>query len=95
MLSVVFTNSTCLFDLYVVNSAFRQLFGEGLNWAGCAMIVLLNQQRRFEALDFCYHMLRVNRVDQKDEICKAIVSVMRPILNDYAFVTHFVTIFLS
>ena len=52
----------------------RQLFGEGLNWAGCALIVLLNQQRRFEALDFCYHILRVNRVDQKDETCKGIVS---------------------
>ena len=53
----------------------RQLFGEGLNWAGCAMIVLLGQQRRFEALDFCYHILRVNRVDMKDEMCKAIVSI--------------------
>ena len=50
----------------------EQLFGEGLNWAGCALIVLLNQQRRFEALDFCYHILRVNRVDQKDEVIKGI-----------------------
>lgn len=54
---------------------YRQLFGEGLNWAGCVLIVLLNQQRRFEALDFCYHMLKVNRVDQKDEVCKGIVSI--------------------
>ena len=45
-----------------------------MNWAGCALIVLLNQQRRFEALDFCYHILRVNRVDMKDEMCKGIVS---------------------
>ena len=28
----------------------EQLFGEGLNWAGAVMIVLLGQQRRF--LDF-------------------------------------------
>lgn len=48
----------------------EQLFGEGLNWAGCALIVLLGQQRRFEALDFCYHILRVNRVDMKDEVIK-------------------------
>ncbi|KAK2176605.1 hypothetical protein NP493_652g01000 [Ridgeia piscesae] len=48
----------------------EQLFGEGLNWAGCSLIVLLGQQRRFEALDFSYHLLRVNRVDQKDEMCK-------------------------
>lgn len=39
------------------------------------MIVLLGQQRRFEALDFCYHILRVQRVDGKDEIVKGIVSI--------------------
>lgn len=53
---------------------FRQLFGEGLTWAGCTMIALLNQQRKFEALDFCYHILRVQRVDGKDEMVKGIVS---------------------
>lgn len=53
---------------------YRELFGEGLHWAGCAMIVLLGQQRRFEALDFCYHILRVQRVDGKDENVKGIVS---------------------
>lgn len=53
---------------------FRQLFGEGLNWAGCVMIVLLGQQRKFEALDFSYHILRVQRVDMKDETVKGIVS---------------------
>jgi cytoplasmic FMR1 interacting protein len=36
------------------------------------MIVLLGQQRRFEALDFCYHILRVQRVDNKDEVIKGI-----------------------
>jgi Cytoplasmic Fragile-X interacting family len=51
----------------------RELFGEGLHWAGCAIIVLLNQQRRFEALDFCYHILRVQRVDGKDGTVKGIV----------------------
>lgn len=50
----------------------EELFGEGLHWAGCAMIVLLGQQRRFEALDFCYHILRVQRVDGKDENVKGI-----------------------
>lgn len=38
------------------------------------MIILLGQQRRFEALDFCYHILRVQRVDGKDENVKGIVS---------------------
>ena len=50
------------------------MFGEGLNWAGCVLIVLLSQQRRFECLDFCYHIYRVQRVDGKDENIKGIVS---------------------
>ncbi|XP_059150444.1 cytoplasmic FMR1-interacting protein-like isoform X1 [Physella acuta] len=50
----------------------EELFGEGLNWAGCVLITLLGQQRRFEALDFCYHLLKVNRVDMKDENIKGI-----------------------
>ncbi|XP_045119572.1 cytoplasmic FMR1-interacting protein-like isoform X1 [Portunus trituberculatus] len=54
------------------NFTVEQLFGEGLNWAGCCMIVLLGQQRRFEALDFCYHILRVQKVDGKDELIKGI-----------------------
>lgn len=45
-----------------------------MHWAGCTMIMLLNQQRRFEALDFCYHILRVQRVDGKDDTVKGIVS---------------------
>ena len=63
-------------QLYNRNFRFRQLFGEGLNWAGCVMIVLLGQQRRFEALDFCYHVYRVQRVDGKDETIKGIVSTL-------------------
>lgn len=50
----------------------EQLFGEGLNWAGCTMISLLGQQLRFDALDFCYHLLRVQRVDEKDDTMKGI-----------------------
>jgi len=45
----------------------EQVFGEGVNWAGCTIITLLGQQRRFEALDFCYHLLRVQRIDMRDE----------------------------
>lgn len=56
----------------------RELFGEGLNWAGCALIVLLSQQRRFEALDFCYHVLKVNRVDQKQGTIMGHVSITIP-----------------
>ncbi|CAG9120097.1 unnamed protein product [Plutella xylostella] len=55
----------------------EELFGEGLHWAGCTIIALLGQQRRFEALDFCYHILRVQRQDQKDDVVKGIVSILR------------------
>ncbi|VDM07312.1 unnamed protein product [Wuchereria bancrofti] len=48
------------------------LFGDGLHWAGCGIIALLNQHRRFEILDFSYHLLRVHRADGKDNIVHGI-----------------------
>ena len=59
-------------DLYLDNVIRREVFGEGLNWAGCTMVTLLGQQRRFETFDFCYHLLRVNRHDAKHEVVKGI-----------------------
>ncbi|CAH0383666.1 unnamed protein product [Bemisia tabaci] len=56
----------------ILVSSSRELFGEDLNWAGWTMIVLLGQQCRFKALDFCHHILRVQRVDGKDENVKGI-----------------------
>ncbi|CAG0895532.1 unnamed protein product [Cyprideis torosa] len=50
----------------------EQLFGEGLHWAGCALIILLEQHRRFEALDFSYHLLRVQRMDNQDKNVKGV-----------------------
>ncbi|KAA3681564.1 cytoplasmic FMR1 interacting protein [Paragonimus westermani] len=44
----------------------EEMFGEGLNWAGCAIMLLLGQQRRFEILDFGGHLLRLQRADKKD-----------------------------
>ncbi|KAL9921163.1 cytoplasmic FMR1-interacting protein-like [Glossina fuscipes fuscipes] len=41
------------------------------------MIVLLGQQRRFKALDFWCHILRVQRVDGKNEDVKGIVNPTR------------------
>jgi hypothetical protein len=54
----------------------RQLFGEGLYWAGCAFVVLLNQQKRFEALDFCSHIVKVYDVDPRDETVGGVVSFL-------------------
>lgn len=59
-----------LFTPAASSPAPRQCFGDGLNWAGCSIIVLLGQQRRFDLFDFCYHLLKVQRQDGKDEIIK-------------------------
>ncbi|XP_072268911.1 cytoplasmic FMR1-interacting protein 1 isoform X3 [Pyxicephalus adspersus] len=50
----------------------EQCFGDGLHWAGCMIIVLLGQHRRFNVLDFCYHLLKVQKHDGKDEIIKSV-----------------------
>jgi len=52
----------------------REWCGEGLQWAGCTLITLLGQQQRCEALDFCYHLLRVNEVDKPDAEVQGVVS---------------------
>uniref|UniRef100_A0A7N6BJ72 Cytoplasmic FMR1-interacting protein n=1 Tax=Anabas testudineus TaxID=64144 RepID=A0A7N6BJ72_ANATE len=50
----------------------EQCFGDGLHWAGCMIITLLGQQRRFDILDFSYHLLKVQKHDGKDEIIKSV-----------------------
>ncbi|KAE9551006.1 hypothetical protein FO519_005792 [Halicephalobus sp. NKZ332] len=39
----------------------EEIFGDGLHFAGCALVRLLGQWRRFEVFDFTYHLLRVHR----------------------------------
>ncbi|EUB63727.1 Cytoplasmic FMR1-interacting protein [Echinococcus granulosus] len=51
----------------------EEMFGEGLNWAGCTLITLLGQQRRFEMLDFGAHFVKLQRSDKLDT-CKDGVS---------------------
>uniref|UniRef100_A0A8C9VFH5 Cytoplasmic FMR1-interacting protein n=1 Tax=Scleropages formosus TaxID=113540 RepID=A0A8C9VFH5_SCLFO len=50
----------------------EQCFGDGLHWAGCMIITLLGQQRRFDILDFSYHLLKVQKHDGKDEVIKSV-----------------------
>ena len=40
----------------------EEVFGDGLIWGGITIIYLLGQHRRFEALDFCYHILNVHHL---------------------------------
>ncbi|XP_026121450.1 cytoplasmic FMR1-interacting protein 1 homolog isoform X1 [Carassius auratus] len=70
----------------------EQCFGDGLNWAGCMIITLLGQHRRFDILDFSYHLLKVQKHDGKDEVIKSVplkkmVDRIRKfqILNDEIF----------
>lgn len=53
----------------------EEMFGEGLNWAGCSLIYLLGQQRRFEIVDFGTHFLRLQRVDNKNSTIDGVVII--------------------
>jgi len=50
----------------------EQLFGDGLHWAACSIMMLLGQHNRFEAFDFSYHVMKVQRYDNKDEVIKQV-----------------------
>jgi cytoplasmic FMR1 interacting protein len=39
-------------------------FGDGLLWAGCTIISLLNQSKRHHAFDFCNHIIAAWDIDQ-------------------------------
>lgn len=46
---------------------FSEIFGDSINWAGMAIIRLLNQHRRFDVIDFAYHLLRVYRAEPRPQ----------------------------
>ncbi|KAF7638684.1 Cytoplasmic FMR1-interacting protein [Meloidogyne graminicola] len=54
-------NSPAIIETIWQGLSIEELFGDGIYWTGCTLIRLLGQHRRFEVLDFCYHLLRVNR----------------------------------
>ena len=60
--------------------SYRECFGEGLQWAGCTIVTLLGQQKRFEGLDFCYHLSRVYEVDSQDG---DVHGMVRDMLDDF------------
>ena len=64
------------------------MFGEGLNWAGCTLIVLLGQQRHFEALDFSYHLMRIHKVDAMATNCNGVVSLFPISFDDSVVDTY-------
>ena len=60
----------------------EQLYGEGLNFAGCTIIRLLNEHRKFETFDFTYHLFKINRSDQKEDEVKNVVRI------EHLFIIH-------
>ncbi|KAG7260100.1 hypothetical protein CRUP_010158 [Coryphaenoides rupestris] len=78
-------------------SAMQQCFGDGLNWAGCSIIVLLGQQRRFDLFDFCYHLLKplkkmADRIRKyqilNNEIFAILNKYMKAVETDSSTVEH-------
>eukprot|EP00911_Craspedida_sp_UC1_P002217 UC1_evm1s1691 len=47
--------------------SIREYFGDGLQWAGCTLVALLDQRHTFESFDFSSHVLNAYRMDGKDE----------------------------
>jgi hypothetical protein len=43
----------------------KTMFGEGLQWGGLGLVYLASQARRFEAMDFVYHILKIAAEDPK------------------------------
>lgn len=46
-------------------------------------MTLLGQEKRFAALDFCYHLLNVHQVDNQDGAVQGYVSLFIPLLYPY------------
>jgi cytoplasmic FMR1 interacting protein len=65
----------------------EQLFGDGLHWAACSIMHLLEQDKRFDILDFSYHIMKVQQYDKKDEVIKQV-----PLRSFVARVNKFQTI---
>ena len=55
-------------------SSIRQCYGEGLQWAGCVIMTLLSQEKRFASLDFSYHLLRIHEFDGQEGVVQGHVS---------------------
>lgn len=65
-----------------------ELFGDGFHFAGCTIIYFLGQKHRFEALDFSYHLVKMNEaIPWNDATMEKFTSRLNRIkdINDYVF----------
>ncbi|KAJ1551714.1 Cytoplasmic FMR1-interacting protein 2, partial [Nowakowskiella sp. JEL0078] len=62
----IWTSLLFTFCIQSKNEAIRNkdIFGEGLNWAGCTIISLLKQRHIFSAFDFNSHILAVQKSEK-------------------------------
>uniref|UniRef100_A0A0K0ENA6 Cytoplasmic FMR1-interacting protein n=1 Tax=Strongyloides stercoralis TaxID=6248 RepID=A0A0K0ENA6_STRER len=44
----------------------EEMFGDGPHWGSCILIAILGQEKRFNVLDFSYHLKKIHRSDSKN-----------------------------
>ncbi|CAI4224496.1 unnamed protein product [Auanema sp. JU1783] len=57
----------CFPPLVAEENLNEEWFGDSVVWAGLTIISLLGQQRRYEVLDFSYHLHKVQKADGKTD----------------------------
>ncbi|CAD6194474.1 unnamed protein product [Caenorhabditis auriculariae] len=83
------------FFLFII-SLSRELFGDSLQWGALSLVFLLGQQKRYEVLDFCYHLLRVQKADGKDDtICGIRLSRMVERIRRFQLLNNQIFVMLS
>ena len=84
---VLLVACTCTLHVTLpVTPPHRESYGEGLQWSGCVIMTLLSQQKRFEALDFSYHMTKVYAVDRQEGMVQGYVSAS--LATDHTHYVH-------
>jgi len=56
--------TSCVTGANQATDQHQTWFGDGLQWAGCTIISLLNQDKTFHALDFSQHIVAAWEIDQ-------------------------------
>jgi len=64
--------SSCTTAALGKSDQHREWFGDGMQWAGCAIIALMEQRERFEAFDFTYHIINAWDMDKTDKASQGV-----------------------
>eukprot|EP01116_Phalansterium_solitarium_P006992 TRINITY_DN1943_c1_g1_i3.p1 TRINITY_DN1943_c1_g1~~TRINITY_DN1943_c1_g1_i3.p1 ORF type:complete len:369 (-),score=133.49 TRINITY_DN1943_c1_g1_i3:126-1232(-) len=55
----------CMPQLNEADPSNAEIFGDGLCWAGITIVHFLGQEQRFNALEFCYHVVNIEETGEK------------------------------